>query len=251
LEIRMALSRLVQGTACPYYLRRWLERAKLHGRLTRVTRRFTLLLLFAVLALPASAQDFVLYPFSTNLNPTVVGAGVTPTLGVATLSGAFIGEDGFGNVLEAYPAVGSTSAALALANSSFFTLALSITPGTFGPVVVNFNVGKGGSSDPRGYFVRTSLDGFASNVLSQTLPGGANQAPAPQSFSLDLTGQSSVTLRFYLWTPGTANSVDFRNLEVARSVPATPLPPSWSLALIGLATAGLYSAWRRRNASVN
>jgi hypothetical protein len=166
---------------------------------------------FCCLALPASAQDFVLYPFSTNLNRTVVGPGVTPALGGVTLSGAFIGDDGFGNVLEAYPAVGSTSAALALANSSFFTLSLSITPGNFGPVGVNFSVGKGGNSDPRGYFVRTSLDGFASNVLSQTLPGGANQAPAPQSFSLDLTGQSSITLRFYVWTPNPANnSIDFR-----------------------------------------
>jgi hypothetical protein len=248
----MVSSRLVWGTACPYCSRRLLERAKLNGSLTRVTRRFTLLLLFAVLALPASAQDFVLYPFSTNLNPSVVGAGVTPALGVATLSGAFIADDGFGNVLEAYPTAGSTSAALALANNSFFTLSLSITPGTFGPVFVNFNVGKGGNSDPRGYFVRTSLDGFASNVLSQTLPSGANQAPAPQSFSLNLTGQSSVTLRFYVWTPNPANnSVDFRNLEVARNVPGTPVPPSWSLALIGLAIAGLYSAWRRRSASVN
>jgi PEP-CTERM motif len=210
------------------------------------------LLLFAVLALPASAQDLVLYPFSTNLNPTVVAASVTPALGLATLSNSFIGDDGFGNVLEAYPTAGSTSAALALANNSFFTLTLSVTPGTFGPVVVNFNAGKGGSSDPRGFLVRTSLDGFASNVLSQTLPSGTQQAPAPQSFSLNLSGQSAVTLRFYVWTPfPAANSVDFRDLEVAGSVSATPLPPTWSLALIGLAAAGLYFEWRRRTASVN
>lgn len=118
----------------------------------------------------------------------MIGAGVTPTLGLGTLSNAFVGDDGFGNVLEAYPAVGSTSATLALANNSFFTLSLNIAPGTFGPVTVNFNVGKGGSSDPRRFLVRSGLDGFASTVLTQTLPGGANQIPAPQSFSLNLTG---------------------------------------------------------------
>jgi hypothetical protein len=244
----MPLSRWLWGSTCPYFLRRWLERAKLGGSLTR---RFTFLWFFAVLAFPASAQVYVLYPFSTDLNPTVLGPSVTPTLGLATLSSAFVGSDGFGNVLEAYPIAGSTSAALALANNSYFTLALSISPGAVGPVVVSFNVGKGGNSDPRGFSVRTSLDGFASDVLSQTLPSGANQAPAPQSFGLNLTGQTAVTLRFYVWSPGTNNSLDFRNLQVAGPLSATPLPPSWSLALIGLAAASLYCAWRRRTASVN
>jgi hypothetical protein len=187
----------------------------------------------------------VLHGFEPNRPRT------TPTLGLATLSSAFVGSDGFGNVLEAYPIAGSTSAALALVNNSYFTLALSITPGAVGPVVVSFNVGKGGNSDPRGFSVRTSLDGFASDVLSQTLPSGANQAPAPQSFGLNLTGETAVTLRFYVWSPGTNNSLDFRNLQVAGPLSATPLPPSWSLALIGLAAASLYWVWRRRAASVN
>jgi len=98
-------------------------------------------------ALTASAQVFVVYPFSADVNPSAIGAGVTPRLGLTTLSNAFIGDDGFGNVLEAYPIAGSTSAALALANNSFFTLSLSIAPGTFGPTTVNFNVGRGGSSE--------------------------------------------------------------------------------------------------------
>lgn len=216
-----------------------------------MTQRFTLLLLLGALSLPAWAQNFVLYPFSTDLNPTTVGAGVTPTLSPAALSTFFINDDGFGNILDARPTSGSTSASLALTNNSFFTLSLSITPGTFGPVVVSFDVAKGGDSDPRGYFVRTSLDGFATDVLSQTLPSGANQAPAPQAFSLNLAGQSSVTLRFYIWTPDpNTNSVDFRNLRVdgTPAVSSVPIPTlkEWALALLTLMLLGI-GGWVVRN----
>jgi hypothetical protein len=238
---------------------RWIHRAAtpVHPRSIGITaqgitaQRFSLLLLLGVLSLPAWAGDFVFYPFSTDLNPTTVGAGVTPTLNGGALTSFSIGNDGFGNVLEAYPSAGSTSAALALANSSFYTLSLSIAPGTFGPTVVNFNVAKGGASDPRGFFVRTSLDGFATDVLSQTLPSGPNQAPARQSFNLDLTGQSSVTLRFYVWTPDSNNfSVDFRNLEVASIVTATAVPTlnEWMLALLASMLLGFggWVAWSKR-----
>ncbi len=85
---------------------------------------FLTMILFAGLALPVYASTLVLYPFTADLNPTITGSGITPTLTLSTLSNAYIGDDGFGNVLEAYPTSGSTSAPLALANNSFFTLSL-------------------------------------------------------------------------------------------------------------------------------
>ena len=60
----------------------------------------------------------------------------TPTLGLATLSNAFIAYDGFGNVLEAYPTTGSTSAVLALTNNSFFTLTATPLPPSFSFVLI-------------------------------------------------------------------------------------------------------------------
>lgn len=211
----------------------------------RLSRQFCFsMLMFLALTLPGQAGTLVLYPFSTDLNPTVTGPGITPNLMVSILSQAYVGDDGFGNVFEAYPTSGSTSASLALANDSYFDLSLTTSTGSLGKLLVSFDVAKGGASDPRGYFVESSLDDFTTDLISQTLPSGANQAPAPESFVVDATGQSSLSLRFYVWTPDYQTySIDFRNLEVGTT---TPEPATWCPIGFGLLAAAIMR--RRRSA---
>jgi hypothetical protein len=203
--------------------------------------RLAAALLAVSLTAPAWSATLVLYPFSTDGSPTIVAPDVTPVLDRSTLLNSTVANDGFGNVLQAYSS--ANSAALALANGQYFTLSLSITPGVFANLVVNLQVGKGGNNDPRGYFVRSSLDGFTMDIFAAVLPNGAKQAPAPASFSVDAIGQTAIDLRFYTYAPSTGNSVDFRNLEVADGVPE---PTTWALVATGLLSATL---WRRRGNS--
>lgn len=205
-------------------------------------------------ALHCDAATLVLYPFDVNYNPSVVAPGVTQSLNFDNISaGTLVYDDGFGNVLQAYPNNGSTDEAQALANNSFFSMTLSLAAGTFGPVQVSYEVGKGGDSDPRGYFIRSSLDSYSTDVINQVLPAGPFQAPALQSFILDLTGVNSITLRFYVYSPiPEFNSVDFRNLMVTGNLVEpppeggeVPEPATWVLSGLGLAGV---AAWRRRRA---
>lgn len=115
--------------------------------------------------------------------------------------------------------MGATSAAQALTLNSYFSLQLTSTTGDLGMLAINYAVAKGGNSDPRGYLVRTSLDGYVADVTNQVLPAGANQAPAAATFALNAAGQATVTIRFYVWTPDPvgAYSVDFRNLAAVQA----------------------------------
>lgn len=187
-----------------------------------------------VLTVPAWSGTLVLYPFTSDTSPTNVAPGITSILGTSTLASSIVADDNFGVVFQAYGPNGNASAAAALANNLYFTLTLSITPGTFTTLAFNFDVGKGGNSDSRGYFVRSSLDSFATDILSATLPAGSQQAPLPASFSVNAPGQTSVAFRFYVWAPTDQNSVDFRNLEVGDGIPE---PGTWALAATGLAAA--------------
>ena len=183
--------------------------------------------LAAFAAFPVFGQTtLVSYPFSSNTTPTTVAPGITPTLSFTNLSSSLVANDGFGVVLQAYPGAGATSAPLALSSNSYYSLALALPSPSTGPVTVAFNVGKGGNSDPRGYFVRTSLDNFGSDVGGGQLPTGAQAAPAPASVNLTLSGQSTLTIRFYVWTPiPGGNSVDFSNLTVSGTLSAVQGTP--------------------------
>jgi hypothetical protein len=203
-------------------------------------------------ALRCDAATIVAYPFDVNYNASIVAPGVNQNLNFDNIpSGTGVYDDGFGNVLQAYPNADSTTAALALTNNSFFAMTLSIPGGSFGPVQVSYEVGKGGDSDPRGYFVRSDLDGYLTNLMDEVLPSGEFQAPSLRSFNLDLTGLESITLRFYIYTPIPGdNSVDFRNLTVSGTYvepppieSGVPEPGTWALSGLGLAAV---AAWRRR-----
>lgn len=92
-----------------------------------------------------------------NKVPSISGA-----LDLSNLYSTTFADDGFGSVLQAYPASGSTSASNTV---SYFTLTL-INTVPFDPSVLRFQVGKGDNSNPRGYYIRSSLDGYTSNIRS-------------------------------------------------------------------------------------
>jgi hypothetical protein len=115
---------------------------------------------------------------------------------------------------------------------------------------LQFEVGKGGNSDPRGYFIRSSVDGFASTLFATNLPTGPQMAPALQTIDLSTLSAyqnlSSVDFRFYVWTPNpTFQSVDYRNLQLQGTV----VPEPSSLALFAVAAAGLGLFHHRRKRS--
>lgn len=177
------------------------------------------------------------YPFTANYAPATVDPSVQSlSLDTSLLNPGCVCNDGFGTVFQSYPSNGSTTAVAALSNGSYFSIALSLQPGyLLDASSLTFDVGKGGNSDPRGYFIRASVDGYSSNLTAATLPSGAQQAP--QFASVDLSGAqfqglSSLGLRFYVWTPSpTGNSVDWSNITL-NGATATP-EPSTILLLAG------------------
>jgi hypothetical protein len=124
-----------------------------------------------------------------------------------------------------------------LANSSFFTITVTMNPGFFlNPETLTYDVGKGGAADPRGYIIRSSVDGFSSDLVSVLLPAGGQQAPASGSVDLSAAqfqGLSVLSLRFYVFTPDpSVNSVDWANVTLNTPEPGTLLLMGLAVALI-------------------
>jgi hypothetical protein len=112
-----------------------------------------------------------------------------------------------------------------------------MNPGFFlNPETLTYDVGKGGNADPRGYIIRSSVDGFSSDLVSVFLPAGAQQAPSSGSVDLSAAqfqGLSVLSLRFYVFTPDpSVNSVDWANVTLSTPEPGTLLLMGLALALI-------------------
>lgn len=191
----------------------------------------------------ASASSIVDYMFASSTNATFIATGVKSTsVDGSRLSQFYVGNDGFGNALEAYSANGTTTdAASALTNSSYFSLSVAAAAGKLLDIAsLSFDVAKGGDSDPRGYFIRSSVDNFSTNIFAATFSPGVHTAPA--SVTIDLSqfaDQASLNFRFFVWQPNLSNSIDFRNLSLSGSVVASrdgqvPEPVTLLLLLSGL-----------------
>lgn len=192
----------------------------------------------------------VQHDFNTGTGASTMGSMVQSSDFFASTGNTEIGDDGWGQVLMAYPTAGSTSASLALSNDSFWSLTVTAAAGqTLDIGSIFYSVGKGGSSDPRGYFIRSSVDSFASDIAGSQLPTGANQNPGDFSVSLAgnpaYQGLNSVTFRFYNYTPNPGfNSVDWRNVGLI----AVPEPSDYAL-VFGAGSLGAVIWNRRRRAS--
>lgn len=202
-------------------------------------------------SLPAQASVLATYDFTSDTNGAIHDARVASTA-FSSSSSAYIGIDGFGSILEVYPNIDGGSEADAVAANSYFQIDLAAAPSdTLGLESLSFDAGKGGYSSPRSFFVRSSLDGFSTDLISQSFGDGQS---APSLYGVNLASAfgsaTNVTFRFYVTTPSAANnSMDFRALsfDSAPFSPGVPEPATWALMIMGFGLAG--SALRRKSAA--
>jgi autotransporter-associated beta strand protein len=183
--------------------------------------KLAILIVFVCISKMVFAQQSIFnFPLTSDSN-AVIGSGVaSATLQTSNLSSSTIGDDGFGVVFQSYANTGSTSAAN---TTSYFTASFTAVSGTaFNLSSLNYYVGKGGNSDPRGYKIYWSLDNYATVLTGTQLPSGNQQAPALSTVLLSNNASavavSSVTFRFYVYAPTNGNSVDWTNISLLGSL---------------------------------
>lgn len=133
----------------------------------------------------------------------------------------------------------SANPAAAVANNQYFQFSLGPDAGFEMDLQgLSFNAARGGASTPRGWVLRSSLDGFGSDIATAEV---ATANPTLSSFGVDLSGpqyqdlQSALTFRLYGFAPSTGVGMFYDNLMVAGVVSAVPEPSTWLLMALGLA----------------
>ena len=109
--------------------------------------------------------------------------------------------------------VSGATAADAISNNWYFEITL--TPKTSVNLQgVSVDWSRGGTTAVRGWFVRSSLDGYATNLYANETPVGTPTGLSPVSFNL--TGfknlSTAITFRFYIYTDRTGRYMDFQNI---------------------------------------
>jgi hypothetical protein len=139
----------------------------------------------------------------------------------------------------------SANPAAAVANNQYFQFSLGPDAGFEMDLQgLSFDAARGGASTPRGWVLRSSLDGFGSDIASAEV---ATANPTLSSFGVDLSGpqyqdlQSGLTFRLYGFAPSTGVGMFYDNLTVTGAVSAIPEPSTWLLMALGLA-----GCWRQR-----
>jgi hypothetical protein len=222
-------------------------------------------MLIVALATPVRASVLVLYPFNDN---TTANSGKNYTtfdstvLASATLSaGAGLGQfsvntDGLTPNVEVLrtgpgPAVDNltnVTAADALANDWYFQVVLNPNSTLdLGSIEVDWS--RGGTSGVRGWFVRSSVDNYASDLFANETPDQTAKGLQHQTINLggSFTGlNTATTFRFYVYTPSQGRFMDFQNLQFnTPSASGVPESSTSTLMLVGLACGGC-ALWRRR-----
>jgi hypothetical protein len=186
-------------------------------------------------------------PPAAGYNPTSLQVGVTAT---AVDRGAGIPLLEISNptpnyptqpVLRIDPGAGSTTVNDAVADNRFWTF--SVTPGD-GPLnlqSLQFDAGRGGSTTARGFALRSSLDGFAANIVAGDVPA---QRPSFTPYDIDLTAPvyqnlpvgTPVVFRIYVYSPGGGATLEFDNVRLNGAL----VPEPGSAGMLGLGLALLF-----------
>jgi len=235
-------------------------------------------------AAPAAADVLAQYQFGTlgqettneaspAFSPSVVSPNVTATavtdpqgtVGIEISSAATAPPTA--PVLRLDPQGNSADPNAALTNNKYFQFSIAANAGT----VVNlssltFNVQRGGAGTPRGFFVETSADNFATPVAvtgspaltaNTTNPIGNDVNTVRPTFTMVTADLSAATFqniqnqpggalifRIYNYAPAAGNSLDYDDITVNGTATAVPEPAS--AGLLGLAAMGLLARRRRR-----
>ncbi len=218
--------------------------------LRRLRNTALLTLALGAPTLTASAAVIVSYSYASDLNATSQVAEVLSTSTASSLANGYVGNDGFGNVFEAYSGAATTASA-AISGGNYFAVDVVLTPGsTMNLASLAFAVGAGDNinNGTRGYVVRSSVDSFASDLFSETFASGTGYA-SPTARSINLSGAafqglSSIDFRFYVFNPAAFQSTDFRNLALDGTINAASVPEPTILLTFGTGLALLM--WKRR-----
>jgi len=241
----------------------------------------------AVLATAARGDTVVQYQFGTPgqettaenspvFNPTVVISGVTATavldpagtVGLESSSAAT--TPATAPFLRLDPQGSSADPNAALAGNKYFQFSISANPGTdLDLSSLTFNVARGGAATPRGFFVSTSADNFATAIPVTGTPAFTSNAvnamgndistarPAYTAATASLAGaafqniqnqpSSTLTFRFFEYSPGAGSSVDFDDITV-NGTAVVPEPGTAAIAGAAFLLGGI--GRRRRQAAV-
>jgi hypothetical protein len=208
---------------------------------------------------------------SPVFNPTTVLPGLTVTavtdpngtVGLESSSAATTPANA--PFLRLDPQGNSADPNAAQTNNKYFQFSLTAPAGSdVDLTTLTFDIARGGGGTPRGFFIRTSLDNFASTLAVTGTPAFTANAvnaigndvttvrPNYTAASADLSAFQNIqdqpggtlTFRVYTYAPAAGNSLDFDNITINGNASNVPEPAS--LALIGLG--GLVLARRVRRA---
>ena len=216
--------------------------------------------LFAALTLNSHLQAALLvaYPFNDNTDGsngfayTAFDSGVLSSSVVSKGDGLgqySVGPDswsGSTQLLKTGPgtAVENATATDALANNWYFQFTL--TPNSSMDIrSIAADWSRGGTTAVRGWFVRSSLDSYATDLYSNQTP--IDTPTGLQNVGFNITGFTGllapVDFRFYIYTDQTGRYMDFQNVTFN----ATPIPEPGTWAAMAIFAGGAaYAGWRRR-----
>jgi hypothetical protein len=115
-------------------------------------------------------------------------------------------------VLRIDPGDGATNADEAVAGGTYFQFTVTANPDVLLALDnLTFSSARGGAAVPRGWVLRSSVDGFASNIDTEEVP---SQRPDLTIFTVDLSGSQfqglpEVTFRIYTFVPAGGQSLEY------------------------------------------
>ena len=224
----------------------------------------TFVLSAALAVMPsANAQILTQFTFGTVDNPGTTGVGYAPTTTATNITASDItlsaaaGTDATMQIAQTlggltYPTqvlsfnptvlgagTVATTPALAVSNNRYFSF--SVTPSTGFQANLSsftFDAARGGTGTPRGYVLRSSVDGFAANIATANV---ATSRPDLSAVSVPLTGlgfqnlTTPTTFRVYTYAPFANNTVEYDNVTLNGNIAAVAVPEASTMALLSLA----------------
>jgi hypothetical protein len=112
---------------------------------------------------------------------------------------------------------GATTAAQAVTNGTYFEFTMTADDGFFLDLDnLMFGADRGGSGTPRGFVVRSSVDGFANNIATADL---TTVRPDLKLYTADLsdaayTDLTEITFRIYSYSPSAGSSTEYVDVTV-------------------------------------
>ncbi len=190
-------------------------------------------MVFGLAGFVVNAQAAILaqYTFPTiqatpagNINPTTTGAGMTlsPITNGAT-NVYEVSSNGYASDPELRVGPQSTTLTGAVGANSYVQFTLTPNGGNeLNLTNLTLNAARGGGATPRGWGLRSSLDGYTANISGPNdIP---TQRPAWTGYNADLSGAGyqgvtiPITFRIYFYSPATGSTVEMDDIIVNGTV---------------------------------